>query len=124
MKSIFKSSGVLFLSLTFFFIGFNLKADNPSEGKTKTITFTVNGACGMCETRIEEGMMLIKGVKMADWDKMAQEITVAYNSKKLTEQDIHEAVAALGHDTDKVKANSETYGALPGCCRYRELEVH
>ncbi|MFA6854485.1 MAG: copper chaperone, partial [Bacteroidales bacterium] len=30
------------------------------------------------------------------------------------------ALAAVGHDTDKYKADQATYDALPSCCKYRE----
>ena len=32
--------------------------------------------------------------------------------------DVHAAVAKVGHDTDKVKANDEVYEKLHGCCQY------
>jgi len=93
--------------------------------KTVTTSFEVRGRCGMCEEKIEAGVMLLQGVKMVDWDKIEQQITVVYNSKKISEDEIHQSIAALGYDTDKVKAEQSVYDALPGCCKYREgQEVH
>jgi len=32
---------------------------------------------------------------------------------------ISKALAAVGHDTDRHKADDAVYEALPGCCHYR-----
>jgi hypothetical protein len=49
---------------------------------------------------------------------------VAFNSKKLTEQRLHEIVAGVGHDTKKVKAKEEDYAKVHECCKYRDLNDH
>ncbi len=98
--------------------GFSL--EETKSKKIVTSTFEVRGRCGMCETKIEEGVMLLNGVKLAVWDKNNQTITVVYNKKKITETKIHEEIAALGYDTGQVKAEQSVYDALPGCCKYRE----
>ncbi len=49
---------------------------------------------------------------------------MAFNSKKLNEQKLHEIVAAAGHDTQKVKAKEEAYAKVHACCKYRELNAH
>jgi hypothetical protein len=51
-------------------------------------------------------------------------VKVAYNSKKITEQKLHEILAGAGHDTQKVRAKDEDYAKLSGCCKYRTLEKH
>ena len=77
----------------------------------------------MCEKRIEKAA-LIKGVKMAEWDKQTQMLTVHF-SAKVKEEDIHKAVAKVGHDTDLLKAKDEVYQTLNACCKYRDgQEVH
>lgn len=92
--------------------------------KVKTLEFNVTGVCKMCKERIENAT-LIKGVKSAEWDKLAQTLSVIYNPKKTDEETIHEAVASHGHDTEKVKASEEAYKKLPDCCAYRDgVEVH
>jgi len=84
----------------------------------ETATFTVHGNCGMCKTRIEKAAMGVKGVKKATWDAEKQQIDVQYNTKKTTLKAIHEAIAAVGHDTDLVRAKDEVYDNLHGCCKY------
>jgi hypothetical protein len=41
-----------------------------------------------------------------------------------TEQKLHEILAGVGHDTQKVRAKDEDYAKVPGCCKYRTLEKH
>ena len=78
----------------------------------------------MCETRIEKAA-LIKGVKMVEWDKDTQMVKVMYATKKVSEEDIHKAIAGAGHDTEKAEASDEVYATLPGCCAYRDgVKVH
>lgn len=101
-----------------------LMASNFAFGQQKETTFWVNGVCGMCEKRIESALINTPGVKFADWDKESLQVTVAYNSKKITEQKLHEILAGVGHDTQKVRAIEGDYAKLPGCCKYRTLDKH
>jgi periplasmic mercuric ion binding protein len=101
-----------------------LVASNFAYAQHKKITFWVDGVCGMCEKRIESALINSPGVKFADWDKETRQVTVAYNSKKLSEQKLYEIVAGVGHDTQKVPAIDGDYAKLPGCCKYRTLSKH
>ena len=86
--------------------------------------FKVSGNCGMCEARIENAA-LIKGVKLAEWNKEKQSLKVVYRSDKVDIIDIHKAVAKAGHDTSIIKAENEDYDKIPYCCSYREnFNVH
>ena len=78
----------------------------------------------MCEKRIETALINTTGVKFADWDKETSQVTVAFNSKKLSEQKLHEILAGVGHDTQKVRAKDEDYDKVNGCCKYRTLNKH
>lgn len=82
-----------------------------------TTKFKVYGNCGMCEKRIENAAK-IEGVTLADWDVDTKMLTVILDVNKVKPRDIHKAVAAVGHDTDKEKAPDEVYAALHGCCQY------
>jgi len=119
----FLIGGLCFL----FFISSSIQAQSTEielSNKPIQISFQVHGVCNMCKTRIENAA-LIKGVKFADWNKEAQILTVVYKPTKVTEIVIHEAVAEVGHDTDRIKATNKVYKSLPGCCAYRDgVEVH
>jgi copper chaperone CopZ len=114
IKNLTKSL-VLFCAL---FIGAEIQAQ-----KTIETSFEVSGICGMCEDRIE-GALDVKGVKMADYDVETNILTIAYNSEKITEDEIHALLNAVGHDTEKSKASKEQYDTVHNCCKYRENDNH
>jgi hypothetical protein len=45
-------------------------------------------------------------------------LTVHFDAKKVKPTKIHQAVAAVGHDTDKVRAEDKVYNKLHECCLY------
>ena len=85
--------------------------------KAKTETIPVSGNCGMCKTKIEKAAKTA-GVSSANWDVDAKALTVKYNSSTTNAAKIQNAVAAAGYDTRDVKATSEAYDKLHGCCKY------
>jgi len=107
----------------FFFslIAIILIVTGTSVAQTKNVkaSIKVYGNCTMCKKRIETALDA-KGIKQATWDPKTKELQVVYVSGKITEAEIHQLVAAVGHDTDKVKATDESYSELPFCCLYRD----
>lgn len=99
----------------FLFLAVNANAQRPKDLQTET--FKVYGNCGMCKDRIESAL-LVPGVKVADWDQETKMLTVTFRPFKISLQSIHEIVAAVGHDTDLIKAKDEVYAKLHGCCQY------
>ena len=97
---------------------------NQPTKKIVTVTFKVKGVCGDCKERIEEAAM-IKGVRMATWDKQTEILKAVYSSKITSQDKIEIAIAAIGHDTENHKAKDSVYNELPGCCQYRDgVEKH
>lgn len=90
-----------------------------AQSKHTRTTFKVFGNCGMCKNRIE-GALDRSGIKFVEWNVETKNLEVVYNNNKLTEQELHQAIAATGHDTEKVKAKDEVYAKLPFCCLYRD----
>lgn len=84
----------------------------------QSIKIKVYGACGMCQDRIETTAKDVIGVNTATWDEKTQLLAVSYQEGLFTEMDLHEELAAVGHDTDKVKATDEVYEKLHSCCKY------
>jgi copper chaperone CopZ len=89
-------------------------------GALTTGKLKVYGVCGMCKARIEKAVGDMAGVKMATWDVDTKMLAISYDKTAVTMDAINKQAAAVGHDTDAVKASSKTYNALPGCCRYRD----
>jgi copper chaperone CopZ len=91
--------------------------------QSKTEKFEVKGNCGMCETRIEKAAKSVKGVTTAEWDVKTKTISVTFDDSKTTLEKIHEAIAGVGHDTDKKRAKDSVYSRLHSCCKYEREEV-
>jgi mercuric ion binding protein len=73
--------------------------------------------CETCGQKFKTEMLKIKGVKMYELDDKAMTFTIYYNSKKTTLQAIKEGISKLGYDADEVKADTEAYESLDGCCK-------
>lgn len=82
-------------------------------------TLTVQGLCEMCKERIETAAKSVKGVTLASWNAKTKKLRVDFGSNTKLDA-IHRAIAKAGHDTDRMKADSKTYKALPECCLYRK----
>lgn len=94
------------------------KADSKmAMASTKSETIKVWGNCESCQARIEKTAK-ISGVSKASWDKDTKLLTLAYDPSKVNSDDIQKKIAAVGHDTEKYRADDKAYAKLPGCCQY------
>ena len=110
---------ILFISTIFFLNLTNPILCSAQANATSGMTtkFKVYGNCGMCEKRIEKAAK-IEGVTSADWDVDTKMLTIQFDETKVKPSKVHQAVAAVGHDTDKVRADDKVYAKLHGCCQY------
>ena len=115
MKTL-KIAVVAFMAL-FMFTNSNAQTGSKTSA-TKTESLKVSGNCGMCKERIETAAK-VEGVTKADWDKSTKMLSLVYNPAVVKSDDIQKKIAAVGHDTEKYKADAKTYNSLPGCCKYR-----
>lgn len=90
--------------------------------QTKTESFKVYGNCGMCKKRIEKAVKT-EAVSSAEWNADTKMMTVTYDATKITNEQIQEKIAAVGHDTDKFTADDKVYEKLPGCCLYERRKT-
>jgi len=88
--------------------------------ETDTLSIWVNGACGMCKTRIEESALKVKGVKSASWDTETRQLSLQIDPDKFKANKLHYKIASVGHDTREMLAPDPVYDALPQCCKYRD----
>jgi periplasmic mercuric ion binding protein len=112
---------VIVVLFAFLISGISANAQNQGTAKTansKTETIKVQGACGMCKTRIEKAAK-VEGVSKADWDKTTKILTLVYDPSKVNSDDVQKKIATVGHDTEKYTADQKVYDSLPGCCKYR-----
>ena len=105
-----------FLILSFFFTcSFDASA---LIIKTETATFKVFGNCGMCKERIEGALKKNINIHKADWNEDTKMISVSYDPQMISLTEIHNIIASVGYDTEKVKGNDAAYKKLHGCCQY------
>lgn len=101
----------------------NKPATESTVSKTEVIngvatsTFKVWGNCEMCKETIE-GSLKIEGVSKSDWSTESKMITVTYDDKKITLDQIQKSIASVGYDSEKYKGDDKAYSELPGCCQY------
>ncbi|MCX7549946.1 heavy-metal-associated domain-containing protein [Xanthomarina sp. F2636L] len=89
-----------------------------SELAMTDVSFGVRGNCGMCKKTIEKAANAVEGVSSANWDVDKKKIDVSFDDTQIDVQEIHNAIAASGYDTEKATGNLEAYDNLPGCCKY------
>lgn len=92
------------------------------KSKNKKVVIKVAGNCGMCEKRIEKAAYSVKGVKDAEWHVDCQDIHLVIDETKCSADDVAKAIAAVGHDTGKIKADDAVYEKLHGCCNYERMK--
>ena len=112
MKTLVKIIIIAILALVF------TSNTNAQSVTTKTETIKVSGNCESCQARIEKAAK-VDGVSKASWDKTTKLLTLVYDPAKVKSDDIQKKIAAVGHDTEKYKADDKVYAKLPGCCKYR-----
>lgn len=89
----------------------------------RSVEFEVKGACGMCETRIEQTAKNVDGVKKADWTLEDNILQLKFDDKKTSVVEVRKALAAVGHDNGDFRAPDEVYENLPACCHYDRDDV-
>lgn len=92
------------------------------KSKNKKVVIKVAGNCGMCEKRIEKAAYSVKGVKDAEWHVDCQDIHLVIDETKCSADDVAKAIASVGHDTGKIKADDAVYDKLHGCCNYERMK--
>ncbi len=114
----------LILVLLISFVGFSVQAQEKTvkKSKNKEVIIKASGNCEMCEKRIEKAAFSIKGVKSAEWHIVCQDVHVIIDENKCSKEDVANAIANVGHDTDLVKASDEVYDKMHSCCQYKRIK--
>lgn len=87
------------------------------SAKTGSIEIKTSAQCGMCKERIETGMAFEKGIKDVSLDLETKIVTINYNPKKTTPEEIRKEISKLGYDADSIPADPKAYAKLPPCCK-------
>ena len=108
-----KTRILLWIALSFF--GLTIASAQQASNKSKKVEFAVGGNCEQCKARIEKAAYSVKGVKSANWNIKSGNMT------KCSESDVQKAIAKVGHDAGKERADDEVYKNLHHCCLYERL---
>jgi copper chaperone CopZ len=95
--------------------------DHSKMATTKTDSIKVSGNCVMCKARIEKAAK-VEGISKAEWSDETKMLTLVYDPAKVNSEDVQKKIAAVGHDTEKFKADDKAYNSLPGCCKYERTK--
>ncbi len=88
----------------------------------KTESIKVYGNCDMCKNRIEQAANK-KGIAKADWDADSKLLSLTYDSKQTTTEEVLKRIAYAGYDNALFLAPDEAYTKLPGCCQYKRKNI-
>ncbi len=100
-----------------------LSLSGQKHSDSESLSIWVNGACGMCETRIEKTALKGRGVISADYHLEEKTLHLEVSDKFKLER-LHYSLASVGHDTRELLAPDAIYNALPACCHYRTEDEH
>ena len=116
-----KSVRVLFYILLPVFISSQLFAQKSKNIKTSIIKTTIYcDHCKICEScggRILKELYNEAGIKNTTVDSKANTITVIYDERKITLEQVRIKISKLGFDADNVKADTEAVKKLDDCCQ-------
>lgn len=85
--------------------------------KADTVEIKSSVVCQMCKDRVEGGLAFEKGVKDVNVDLETKIITIRYNPKSITAEDLRKKISKLGYDADDVPCDKIAYEKLPACCK-------
>src|SRR5688572_8968684 len=111
MKTTIRRSALVLVAMLLL-CGTSAYAQKKAEIKIKT-----SAECEMCKATIEKVMAYTKGVKKATLDLKTRELTVVYNPKKTSPDEIRKAISEAGYDADSIPANNKAYKKLEACCK-------
>lgn len=96
---------------------FMLSFSFAASAQEKSESFKVAGNCGMCKSKIEKAAKSA-GATYAQWNVETKQLAVKYSSTSANAAKIQQTIARAGYDTPTVKATTEAYNNLHGCCQY------
>ncbi len=95
------------------------EAPSTTEHHDEHAVLGVQGLCEMCKENIETAARSVEGVSIAEWDLGKKELHLHFDPQQTNLDAVSKAIAGVGYDTDRDKADQATYDALPACCKYR-----
>lgn len=115
------TSRLSFLLLFLLLSAAPLLAQKAKPVKTLAVKTTIYcDHCKICEScggRILKELYNETGIKNTSVDPKANVISVTYDERKITPEQIRKKIAQMGFDADEVKADAEAVARLDDCCK-------
>lgn len=105
------------LAITLCLCLFILGIASAQEKKTEKAEILTSAICEMCKETIEYELTFTKGIKFVELDVDSKIVTVEFNSKKISMEEIRNSISGIGYHADSVKRDPKAYANLPFCCR-------
>ncbi len=106
---------ILFLLTLVCGMAWSANAQQKKPVTVKIATPTVQ--CESCKKRIEDFMKHEDGITKINVDYKRKVATVTYLADRTNIENVKTGIANAGYDADDVKANDDSYKALPTCCK-------
>lgn len=104
---------ILSILVLFFFVGMA----NAQEARVATATIKTSAECGSCKKRLEDKLNYTGGIKYAELNLEDKNLTVKFNPKKISLDEIRKIISQTGYDADRITANPKSVEKLPACCK-------
>ena len=85
--------------------------------KQETVQIKTSAVCDMCKKTLEKAMAYEKGVKSSSLDVDSKVLTVVFDSRKTSVDNVRKAVTETGYDADGKPAEERAYNRLDDCCK-------
>lgn len=77
----------------------------------------VSGNCEICKERIEKVALSVSGVGFANWNISDDRLSLTFDPRRTTLDEISLAVAKAGHGTNLHKADRDVQSQMPDYCK-------
>lgn len=117
-KHYFPLAFLLCLMLNFSFSAHAQKTKPVKTAVIKTMIYCDH--CKICEScggRILKELYNESGIKSTSVEPKANTISVIYDSRKISIEQIRQKISQMGFDADEVKADPKAVAKLDDCCR-------
>ncbi len=101
---------------------FNGLFAQEKTSKYEVVKIMTTAECGQCKDRMESKLNYVKGIKFAELNLEDKVLTVKYNKKMISKEEIKKQITQLGYDADEMKADPNAYEKLPACCKIGGME--
>ena len=108
---------IILFSLFFALNGFTQEKDSIISPKLSFVNIKTSAVCDMCKETIEKAMAFEKGVKKSNLNVDSKYLSVWFNPKKTTSENIRISLTKVGYDADNLPAQNKAYEKLNECCK-------